>query len=116
MKKVAVMKEVAMKTTMVVFKMNVPAKGKKWQVFKGTRAKSQGGLTKKNLVKNKRGRVVSKKKSALGKKNAWTAAMGKARKSLGITGFQAVGGKTRKGKEFLAMTREFHKQILHRSR
>ena len=33
------------------------------QVWLGTRAKTSGGLTKSMLVKNKRGKLVSKKKS-----------------------------------------------------
>ena len=32
-------------------------------VWKGERAKTSGGLTKKDLVKNKRGKIVSKRKS-----------------------------------------------------
>ena len=33
-------------------------------VWKGERAKTSGGLTKKDLVKNKRGKIVSKRKSS----------------------------------------------------
>merc|ERR1719401_1375605 len=51
------------------------------------------------LVKNKRGKIVSKKASASGKKRysnvkGWTQAVAAARKALGIKGFMAVGGKT----------------------
>jgi len=41
--------------------------GNKLQVWNGTAEKTSGGLTKKDLVKNKRGKVVSKKKQAAGK-------------------------------------------------
>ena len=34
------------------------------EVWRGTRAKTSGGLTKNDLVKNKRGKIVSKKKSS----------------------------------------------------
>ena len=33
------------------------------EVWRGTRAKTSGGLTKADLIKNKRGKIVSKKKS-----------------------------------------------------
>ena len=43
--------------------------GSKLQVFRGTRTRTPGGLTKQDLVKNKRGKVVSKKSSAAAKKS-----------------------------------------------
>lgn len=43
--------------------------GSKRQVWNGTCKKTRGGLTKKDLKKNKRGRIVSKKKSLQAKKN-----------------------------------------------
>merc|ERR1712100_997097 len=73
------------------------AKGKmaKSVVFRGTKAKTVGGLTASDLVKNKRGKIVSKKSSAHGKKayaniKGWTVAVQKARKALGVKGFVAV--------------------------
>ena len=39
------------------------------RVWKGMLKKTSGGLTKADLVKNKRGKIVSKKKSAAAKKN-----------------------------------------------
>ena len=38
-------------------------------VWKGERAKTSGGLTKKDLVKNKRGKIVSKRKSSQASKD-----------------------------------------------
>merc|ERR1712220_46019 len=69
--------------------------GRKSSVFKGTREKTGGGLKKGDLVKSKRGKVVSRKSSAAGKKaykniKAWTDACQKARKELGIKGFVAI--------------------------
>merc|ERR1711990_969135 len=73
------------------------AKGKfaKSVVFRGTKAKTYTGLSKSDLVKNKRGKIVSKKQAANGKKafaniKGWTVAVQKARKALGVKGFVAI--------------------------
>ena len=42
--------------------------GSKAQVYHGTAKHTSGGLTKKDLLKNKHGRIVSRKKMAAGKK------------------------------------------------
>merc|ERR1719327_2561614 len=88
------------------------AKGKftKSVVFRGTKAKTTGGLTKSDLVKNKQGKIVSKKSLAHGKKmyaniKGWTVAVQKARKALNVKGFVAVKKGTplyKKAKEFFA--------------
>merc|ERR550525_584820 len=62
------------------------------QVWNGSKTYTKGGLTKANLMVNKNGRLMSKKRHAVGQKNAapikaWTAACTKARKEPGITGF-----------------------------
>ena len=44
------------------------AVGTKAEVFHGTAKHTSGGLTKKDLVKTKRGRIVSRRKQAAGKK------------------------------------------------
>ena len=62
----------------------MPAVGSKAQVFHGTAKHTSGGLEKKDLVKNKHGRIVSRKKMALGKK---------ALKHLKKAGFTAKKGK-----------------------
>merc|ERR1712075_15994 len=73
------------------------AKGRlaKVVVFRGTKAKTYTGLSKTDLVKNKRGKIVTKKQAANGKKayaniKGWTLAVQKARKALGVKGFVAV--------------------------
>merc|ERR1712139_109167 len=73
------------------------AKGKfaRAVVFRGTKAKTYTGLTKTDLIKNKRGKIVTKKQAANGKKayaniKGWTVAVQKARKALGVKGFVAV--------------------------
>ena len=42
------------------------------------------------LVKNKNGRIVSKKASAKGKTNKWIKACVAARKALGVKGFSVI--------------------------
>merc|ERR1711869_132660 len=59
-------------------------------VLRGSKAKTVGGLTAKDLTKNKNGKIVSKKASARGKKHPWMQAVAKARKALKITGFSAI--------------------------
>merc|ERR1711951_129339 len=79
-------------------KKRVSIRGSKGQVWRGTKEKTKSsGFTKKDLMMNKRGKIVSKKAHSAGvrryKNNGlskWTTACMKARKSLGIVGFKAV--------------------------
>lgn len=57
--------------------------GSKAQVYHGTAKHTSGGLTKKDLMKTKKGRIVSKRKHALGKK---------ALKNLVKAGYKAKRG------------------------
>jgi hypothetical protein len=98
-------------------KKSVIAKGKrgKSSVFRGTKVKTSGGLKKSDLKKNKRGKVVSAKSSAAGKKNfknisKWLKATQAARKSLKIKGFCPIGGKTAAGQRFLKAAKSFFKK------
>ena len=90
---------------------SVIAKGKraKSSVFRGTKQKTSSGLTKHKLMKNKSGKVVTKKSHARGLKNKWAQAFAKARAALKIKGFCPIGGKTAQGKALLAKTRSFYK-------
>ena len=90
--------------------------GKKFSVFKGTKLKTGGGLTKNDLKKNKQGKVVSKKSSEAAKKRkgfkrvaAWGVAFKAARKALGVKGFCPCGGKTSQGQALLKKTRSLFK-------
>ena len=81
------------------------AKGKlsKAMVFRGSKERTVSGLNKAALLKNKRGKVVSKKQHAAGKRaykhiRSWTYAVTKARQQLNVRGFVAVNGKTQQGK------------------
>merc|ERR1711881_765010 len=108
----------AMKATkaMKAMKASKVAKGKraKSSVFRGTKAKTSGGLTKDKLTKNKAGKVVSKARSAASKKmyakgiGLWNKAVMTARKELGIKGFQAVGGKSAQGKALYAKAKSLY--------
>merc|ERR1712072_1047113 len=89
------------------------AKGRyaKSVVFRGTKPSTVGGLTKASLMRNKNGKIVSKKASANGKKayariKGWTAAVGKARKALNVKGFVAV----KKGTALYKKAKEFYGQ------
>merc|ERR1719229_161114 len=81
------------------------AKGRfaKALVLRGLREKTTGGLTKDSLMKNKRGKVVSKKASASGKRafrniEDWVTSVVAARKALQVSGFIAINGKSIRGK------------------
>merc|ERR1712159_574960 len=86
------------------------AKGKMARavVFRGTKEKTATGLTKSDLIKNKFGKIVSKKRSAFAKKNnfikGWTTAVQKARKALGLKGFVAI----KKGSALYKKAKEFY--------
>merc|ERR1719253_2051375 len=77
----------AMKKTAKAYKT---VAGANRAVFSGLIAKSKGGLTKAGLMKSKKGKIVSSKKSALGKKNKWIKACNAAKAALKIKGFVAI--------------------------
>ena len=81
------------------------AKGRlaKVLVFRGSKVKTVGGMTAASLIKNKHGRVVSKKSSARAKKSLWIAAVTKARKALGVKGFVPI----KKGSPLYNKAKEF---------
>ena len=86
-------------------KKPVSARLAKRHVIIGKINKTASGLKKTDLVKNKAGRIVSKKRSAMGKKNTWIVAVNKARAFLKIKGFAVVKKGTplyKKAKEFMA--------------
>merc|ERR550514_2369325 len=92
------------------------ARGKlaKVLVYRGTKVKTVGGLTSDMLIKNKRGKVVSKRQSAAGKRRygnikAWTEAFMAARKVLHVQGFHAVNGKSMQGKALYFKAKSFFK-------
>merc|ERR1719390_572391 len=94
-----------MKTMKKAKRVSKIAKGKlaKLVVFRGTKEKTKSGLTREMLMRNKRGKIVSKRQSAHGKRQyqnikSWTDAVMKARSSLSVKGFVAINGRTLVGK------------------
>merc|ERR1719473_2534003 len=72
-------------------------------VLRGSKEKTAGGLKREALMKNKRGKVVSKRASAHGKKQyqrieGWTEAHMAARAALKVKGFVAINGRGLVGK------------------
>merc|ERR1719384_575952 len=105
------MKAIKTMKVMKAKKVSMIAKGKlaKSLVFRGTKTKTLGGLTKDMLMLNKRGKIVSKKVSAASKKRyaasklkAWIQSVTTAKKQMGITGFCPVNGKSAEGKALYA--------------
>merc|ERR1712048_292748 len=92
----------------------VSIRGSKGQVWRGTRQKTKSsGQTKSMLMKNKRGKIVSKKAHAKGvkiyRKNGlakWNKAFMQARKNLGLKGFVACKKGTRFYKEAMKLYRK----------
>merc|ERR1719198_404524 len=103
-----------MKKAMKAKKVSTVAKNKlaKLTVFRGTagKTKTSGGLTKANLIKNKSGKIVSKKASAQGKARKFPKAVVAARKALGIKGFCPIGGKTAAGQRLLKKARSLYRK------
>merc|ERR1719486_382524 len=61
-------------------------------VFRGSKEKTVGGLTRDSLMKNKRGKIVSKRNNAKGKRafknvETWHEAFMQAREMLRVEGF-----------------------------
>merc|ERR1719409_2447203 len=79
-------------------------------VFRGSKDKTVGGLTRDSLMKNKRGKVVSRRNNAMGKRafknvETWTEAFMQAREMLRVEGFHAINGKTLQGKALYYKTK-----------
>lgn len=110
----------AMKTamkakTMKTKRVSKVAKGKRAKVvvFKGNKEKTASGIAKKDLMKNKTGKIVTKKSHAAGVKaysqiSAWNRVCQKARQELGIKGFCPIGGKTAQGKALYAKAKAIY--------
>merc|ERR1719449_569303 len=104
----------AMKVRKVMKKKKVSkvARGRmaKALVFRGSREKTVGGLTRDSLMRNKRGKIVSKRNNAKGKRayknvETWVEAFMEARDMLRLEGFHAINGKTLQGKALYYKTK-----------
>ena len=90
MKAMKAMKAAAPKAMKAMKKKVISAKLARRHAFAGKIDKTKGGLVKSALVKNKSGKVVSKKASLRAKKSPWLAAVKQARAALKIKGFCAI--------------------------
>merc|ERR1719301_441236 len=95
----------AMKAMKAMKKKPISAKLARRHLFSGKISKTKSGYTKADFVKNKTGRVVSKKASLRAKASPWIAAVKKARAELKIKGFAAI----KKGTPLYAKAKEFFK-------
>merc|ERR1712071_441843 len=93
-------------------KISKIAKGRfaRAMVFRGAKEKTVGGLTQASLMKNKRGKIVSKKSSANGKRlfkylEPWVESVMEARAALHVSGFLAINGKSLQGKALYVKAR-----------
>merc|ERR1719401_1732863 len=102
MKPMKPMKTGMKKSTMKGKKVSKVAKGPRAKavVMQGYKEKTATGITKAMLTVNKRGKIVTKKQAAAGKRAyaaniaAFHKAVMKARHALGLSGFIAIKGKT----------------------
>merc|ERR1712048_628392 len=81
------------------------------RVWSGTAMYTKGGLMKKDLCLNKRGKVVSKKQMQRGKRafkglQGWLKATMLARKQLGLTGFVAC----KKGTKYYKLAKQLYRK------
>jgi len=79
-------------------------------VFRGSREKTTGGLRRDMLMKNKRGKIVSKRAAAAGRRSYakiqdWVESLMDARAALRLNGFVAVNGKSIQGKALYVKTK-----------
>merc|ERR1719171_1881956 len=83
-------------------------------VLRGSKLKTSGGLKQEGLMRNKRGKIVSKRQSAHGKRayasiEDWTESFMAARRALNVTGFVAINGRTLQGKALYIKTKALQK-------
>ena len=104
MKAMRAMKAAAPKAMKAMKKKVISAKLARRHLFAGKITKTKTGLAKTDFVKNKSGRVVSKKASLRAKKSPWMAACKQARATLKIKGFCAL----KKGTPFYKLAKELY--------
>merc|ERR1712060_172790 len=95
------------------------ARGKRARsmVLRGSKEKTASGMTKDKLMRNKFGKIVSKKASAAARKRyqtsgakVWASCIAQARKALNLTGFVAINGKQAEGKALYAKTKSLYSE------
>merc|ERR1719163_2411718 len=85
-------------------------------VLRGSKLKTSGGLKQEGLMRNKRGKVVSKRQSAQGKRayariEDWTDSFMAARRALNVSGFVAINGRTLQGKALYIKTKALRRSL-----
>ena len=85
-------------------------------VLAGRKEKTSTNVKKDQLMKNPKGRVVSKRANAAGKEKFkhianWNRAVQMARASMGLRGFCPVGGRTKLGRQLLTKTRVHYARL-----
>merc|ERR1712012_84301 len=85
----------------------------KSMVLRGTKERTRSGLRKEDLLLNKRGKAVSKKRSALGRRQyrhvePWVDSVMEARRILHLRGFVAINGRTLPGKVLYARAKALY--------
>merc|ERR1711985_143559 len=85
-------------------------------VLRGSKLKTSGGLKQEALMRNKRGKIVSKRQSAQGKRayvriEDWTESFMAARKALQLSGFVAINGRTLQGKALYLKTNALQRSM-----
>merc|ERR1719182_1018710 len=85
-------------------------------VLRGSKLKTSGGLKQEALMRNKRGKVVSKRQSAQGKRaytriEDWTESFMAARRALDVSGFVAINGRTLQGKALYIKTKALQRSM-----
>ena len=93
-------------------KFNAEAKGSRRRVMHGTAKATAGGLKKRDLLKNKNGRIVSKRRHYAGKENKWILASNIASDELGIYGMNRIK-QMRLGSAYYNATRLHFKRLKH---
>merc|ERR1719433_1018582 len=84
-------------------------------VFRGSKERTVGGIKADGLMRNKRGKIVSKRASASGKRKFksiedWIEAIVEARQKLHVKGFLAINGRTLQGKALYVKARAIREE------
>merc|ERR1719316_2167669 len=107
--------KVVMKVQKALSRKSKIARGRhaKAMVLRGAKLKTVGGLTKELLMRNKRGKVVSKKASAHGHRafkfiETWVDSVMEARTAIHARGFVPINGRTLQGKALYVKAKALH--------
>merc|ERR1712039_127994 len=87
------------------------------QVLRGKKEKTQSGMTQASLMRNRYGKIVSKKASAAAEKRyqtsgakVWADCIKQARKALNLKGFVPINGKVAEGRALYAKSKALYSE------